>query len=258
MSQSTEIKDTAATPNSTMTRDSNADSNLRRLGLPQSSGGLSNLGFLTAGVFTASTSQTMDQASVNGFGFSLDCTGGSRNFNLMAASGCPGEVIFVRKSDSSVNTLVIVRNGSDTIGNVAGSLTIYAQNENYYMQSDGVSNWVIIDHYSATPNAGTVIADPGNAGAISVLRSGFCGLTSTGSDTRTLAAPPFLGQEITLGHVVDGGSVVITVASAINQTGNNTITMASVRAFIILRSVLTGVTKVWCVVASDGASLSTV
>lgn len=258
MSQTTVIKDTAATPNSDMSRDSNGDSNLRRLGLPQASGGLSNLGFLTAGVFTSSTSQTMDQASINGFSFSLDCTGGSRNQNLMAASGCPGEIIFVRKSDSSVNTLVIVRNGSDTIGNVAGSVTIYAQNEGYLLQSDGVSNWIIIDHYSATPNAGTVIADPGNAGAISVLRSGFCGLTSTGSDTRTLAAPTFLGQEVTLNHVVDGGSVVVTVASPVNSAANNTITMAAVRAFIILRCILTGVTKAWCVVASDGASLSTV
>jgi hypothetical protein len=51
---------------------------------------------------------------------------------------------------------------------------------------------------------------------------------------------------------------VITVASAINQTGNNTITMADVRDYIRLQAIESGSSKVWAVVANDGAALSTV
>lgn len=102
------------------------------------------------------------------------------------------------------------------------------------------------------------IADPGNAGAIPVTASGYCPIVTAGSETRTLAAPTFIGQELLLYIKTDGGTCVITVASEINQTGNNTITMADVRDVIRLIAIESGSNKVWHVVSNDGAALSTV
>lgn len=118
----------------------------------------------------------------------------------------------------------------------------------YHVASTSVTN---------TPLS-NVIADPGNAGAIPVTQSGYVPIVTAGSETRTLAIPTFIGQELLLYIKTDGGTAVITVASAINQTGNNTITMADVRDVIRLVAIESGSNKVWHVVSNDGAALSTV
>lgn len=102
------------------------------------------------------------------------------------------------------------------------------------------------------------IADPGDGEAIPVTESGYVPIVTSGSETRTLAAPSFIGQQLMLYVKTDGGTCVITVASAINQTGNNTITMADVRDVIQLVAIESGANKVWHVVSNDGAALSTV
>lgn len=102
------------------------------------------------------------------------------------------------------------------------------------------------------------IADPGDAGAIPVIRSGNAALTSAGAETRTLAAPGSVGLTLDITHDVDGGSIAITVASAINQAGNNTITMAEAADYIRLVSTQVGGVAVWRVAANDGAALTTV
>lgn len=103
-----------------------------------------------------------------------------------------------------------------------------------------------------------LIADPGDGQAIPVTRSGVCAITTAGSETRTLAAPSFIGQRLALVIDVDGGTCVVTVASLVNQTGDNTITMAEVKDFIELLAVQIGGAKLWRVVVADGAALSTV
>lgn len=104
-----------------------------------------------------------------------------------------------------------------------------------------------------------VIADPGNTDkAIPVTASGTCSLVSTGSDTRTLAAPTFAGQQLQLTHKTDGGSVVITCATTVNQTGNNTITMSAAGDSILLVARYIGTNLRWSAVYVDGAALSTV
>lgn len=105
-----------------------------------------------------------------------------------------------------------------------------------------------------------VIADPGDAGAIPVAASGGLYITSTeaGGETRTLADPTLNGQTLDITLDVDGGTVVITAASAINATGNNTITLADAGDFIRLTAVQIGGDLVWRVVANYGAALSTV
>jgi hypothetical protein len=105
----------------------------------------------------------------------------------------------------------------------------------------------------------TVIADPGDGGAIPVTKSGTCALTTTGvDDTRTLAIPTFAGQVLDISLDVDAGDAVITVAAAVNQTGNNTLTGADAGDHIRLVGVQVAGALVWRVAANDGWALSTV
>jgi hypothetical protein len=50
---------------------------------------------------------------------------------------------------------------------------------------------------------------------------------------------------------------VITAAAAINQTGNDTITINAAGDFILLVGIEEDAAKVWRVVASDGVTLTT-
>ena len=113
------------------------------------------------------------------------------------------------------------------------------------------------------------ITDPGDDGALPVA-SGSCAIVTAGAEIRTLAIPTRSGMEITLFFQTDGGDAVITVASAINVVGNNTITFAAAGDSITLRSVYTGTAWAWRVAWNDitgadsggtsdiGAGLSTV
>lgn len=99
------------------------------------------------------------------------------------------------------------------------------------------------------------IADPGNAGAIAVTANGVCNLTSTGAETRTLAIPTFQGQRLNLCMNVDGGDIVITVASAFNQATNTTITMNDAGDSAELVGVLIASALRWRLVYNDGCTL---
>ena len=102
------------------------------------------------------------------------------------------------------------------------------------------------------------IADPGDAGAIPVAASGHCLLTTADAETRTLADPTSDGQELLIALDTDGGDCVITAASAINQTGNNTITLDDAGDVIRLVAIEVGANKRWRVVVNDGCTLATV
>jgi len=113
----------------------------------------------------------------------------------------------------------------------------------------------ILDIAQSTSNA---VADPGNAGAIAVTASGAVQIVTTGAETRTLAAPSFLGQVLEICFKTDGGDAVITCATTVNQTGNNTITLNDAGDCVTLIAKQNGANIRWSVLANDGASLSTV
>jgi hypothetical protein len=102
------------------------------------------------------------------------------------------------------------------------------------------------------------IADPGDAGAIPVTSSGYCPLVTGGAETRTLAAPSFIGQELELYLKTDGGDCVVTCATGLNQTGNNTATFGDAGDLLLLRAVESGANIRWRVVANDTVALATV
>ena len=104
-----------------------------------------------------------------------------------------------------------------------------------------------------------LIADPGDGGAIPVIRSGHVPITTTGvDDTRTLAIPTLAGQKLVIGLDVDAGDAVITVAAAINAAGNNTITIAAAGGYLTLEGIQVAGALVWRVGSNNGAALSTV
>lgn len=102
------------------------------------------------------------------------------------------------------------------------------------------------------------ITDPGDAGAIPVDRSGHVNLVTAGAETRTLAAPSYMGQQLLLGFKTDGGDCVITCATTVNQTGNNTLTAADAGDAIELVAVYSGANLRWRVRSNDGVALTTV
>ena len=108
------------------------------------------------------------------------------------------------------------------------------------------------------PKAAVVIADPGDAAAIPVTRSADVALTSGGAETRTIAIPALAGITLAVSLDVDGGDVTVTVAAAINQTGNNTIVMGDAGDVFLLKSVQVAGALIWKLVVNDGCALSTV
>lgn len=105
---------------------------------------------------------------------------------------------------------------------------------------------------------GTNLTDPGDAGAIPVTKSGSVPIVTAAAETRTLAIPTAIGQTLTIFFKTDGGDCVVTVASAINAAGNNTITLNDANDSITLIGVHNGTALAWRVLVNDGASLSTV
>jgi hypothetical protein len=214
-------------------------------------------GHLKLGVVGGSTggaaNVTIDETTNNGFLYTRDSTSAIRTVTFESASTVSGKLVAVKKCDSSANAVHGKFNGSET-GDGANTFDLYDQYETNLWMSDA-SGWQLVGQVRPEPLQ-RIIADPGNAGAIPVTRSGRCALTSTGADTRTLAIPSFVGQQLLLIHAVDGGSVAITAASAINIAGNTIMTATAVRAWILLTASLTGSTKVWTVTATDGFTLS--
>lgn len=142
-------------------------------------------------------------------------------------------------------------------------------NDSVTVDNDGGTNAVVAGRCLAIETGGVwvevpgdeddgVIADPGDAGAIAVDKSGVCAITTEGAETRTLAIPTKVGQQLALVLDVDGGNAVVTVASAINQTGNNTITMGDAGDTVVLTGVQVAGTLAWRLVVNDGTALSTV
>jgi predicted RecA/RadA family phage recombinase len=102
------------------------------------------------------------------------------------------------------------------------------------------------------------IADPGASGAIPVTSSGYVDLVTAGAETRTLAAPSFKGQGLLLSFKTKVGNCVITCASTVNATGNNTITLSAAGQAVKMIAKTSGANILWAVDMNDGAALSTV
>lgn len=199
---------------------------------------------LKGAVGTATISATTTLTNRDAYVLRL-ATNSSTTRTLVLPPYDDGRIAVVVNTGSSGNIAV-----TDAAGNAVITVT---PKQRVVLMADGTAWLEVIGP------AMVRIADPGNAGAIPVTYSGVCAITTGASgETRTLAAPSFVGQRITLTHDVDGGGdAVITSAVAINRTGNNTITFADAGRWIDLVGAQVAGALVWRAVGSD-AALSTV
>lgn len=106
----------------------------------------------------------------------------------------------------------------------------------------------IVTNYGVRPPA--IIPDPGDAGAINPI-SGSCAIVSAGAETRSLAIPTRLNEELTIFFQTDGGDVTITVDTSIDLAGEDTITLSAAGESITLRSAWNGSAFCWRVAWND-------
>lgn len=109
----------------------------------------------------------------------------------------------------------------------------------------------------ATSGTAWALADPGAAGAIPVTTFGNVAMTSAAAEARSLAAPSFVGQILTLSVASYVGDITVTSGSgAINQAGNTIMTFGSATDSITLIAANVGGVKRWRILANDGVALS--
>jgi len=150
---------------------------------------------------------------------------------------------------------------TDVATHIADAAAAHAASAISVLDSDGFTDQDEVEAALAEilSHVPALIADPGDGGAIPVTRSGTCALTTTGGgETRTLAIPTLEGQKLSISFDVDGGDAVITVTGGLNQTGNDTITLADAGDHILLEGVQVAGALVWRLVANDGGALTTV
>lgn len=103
------------------------------------------------------------------------------------------------------------------------------------------------------------VPDPGDGGVIGPSTDATVRLVSTqgAGETRTLLDPRYEGQALDLFFETDGGEVVITADSAVNQTGNTILTFADGGDHLRLVGARDGSGgAAWRVFANDGVALS--
>lgn len=183
-----------------------------------------------------------------------------------------GSFEFVKDSSnlSSVFTAVYWDEDGDPVGGTAGTgaltstssgnIFVGYNNETAGAGVGSVSTTMIRPPATVTVAGAltTAIADPGASGAIPVTVSGYVPIVTAGSETRTLAAPTFIGQELLIYMKTDGGNCVITCSTTLNETGNNTITFADTGDCVRLICIEDGADKRWRLTQADGHTLSTV
>ena len=114
-------------------------------------------------------------------------------------------------------------------------------------------------YYPESTTGLDTLADPGDGEAITPLVSSYVQLVTAGAETRTLSDPVSAGQLLTITMLTDGGDGVVTAASAVNQTGNNTLTFGAILDTITLVGIADGASSYrWSVVGNDGVALTTV
>lgn len=176
----------------------------------------------------------------------LDPGGASRNVTLEAEATAKGVFREFYNAADAAENLVIKDDAAVTLFTVGPRQCLRTY-------CDGTTWLEVSRSINLTPSD---ITDPGNAGAISVAAPGSVSLVTAGAETRTLAAPIFIGQIIVLYLQTDGGDCVVTVASAINVAGNTVITLNDAGDSCALIAVNNGSALAWRVLENNGCTLS--
>lgn len=167
--------------------------------------------------------------------------------------------IYVAFDNTDLDILSITDDEVIKFGNGTNSfdLWFYGNNATDYLLWDASANSLApVGNASIRMKA---ITDPGNAGAISNVASGYVPIVTAAAETRTLDLPSFVGQELLIYMKTDMGNGVLTVTGAVNEAGNNTVTFSNTGETIRLIGVEQGAGLVWRAAVADPATiLSTV
>lgn len=239
-------------------RTGSGDVAMRQAILSAIAGGSNNAGFTKGGVYSFTGSITIDLNTVNGTFFPGDCTSGAATCNIIGAASEKGLFLVVTKSDSSANTLTVDPNSTETAAGQT-SIVLRRQYESVCLYSDG-TNLQVVAYFAGSTFGGSIrtqITDPGASEAIPVTSSGFVEIVTAGPETRTIAAPTVVGQELLIIFKTKVGNCVITVASTVNSGGNNTVSMTAAGQSILLIGICSGSSLIW-MNANNGTILTTV
>lgn len=171
---------------------------------------------------------------------------------LMRGSTCANTTV-------SNNNVVTTSNSNDGIIENDSANTSYIHDNR--LRSISGTDIVIVGASSRVYNNHLwPITSSANASAIPVAQSTMISITTaSGNETRTLAAPSFIGQELTLYLKTNGGTdCTVTCSSTVNEAGNNTILFNATGESLFIRGVEEGSNFRWRCVVADGATLSTV
>lgn len=217
-------------------------------------------GFVTVGVKADETPAVLGRVYISNAGDDDDGLATATDTDVDANAE------FIAEVATGVWVIYVTPAPGDLATHIADAVGAHAASAISLLDSDGYTDVIeveaaIAELYEADAAQNllipSVIADPGDGGAIPVTRSGNVAITTTGvDDTRTLAIPSFAGQRLVLSLDVDAGDAVITVAAAYNQTGNTILTMADAGDAVELVAVQVAGALVWRLAYNDGAALS--
>jgi hypothetical protein len=213
-------------------------------------------GLVTVDVKTGETPALFDRVYISNDGDANDGLATATNTDIAVNAE------FLYEVQSGVWAIWMGPAPGDVATHIADATAAHAASAISLLDSAGLTSQTEVEAAIAEilVRTGALIADPGDAGAVPVVRSGNCALTSgAGAETRTLAIPAAAGTYLDLSFDVDGGGdITLTAAAAVNQTGNNTLVFSDAGEHIRLAAVQVAGALVWRVVANDGVVLSTV
>lgn len=213
-------------------------------------------GLVTVDVKTGETPALFDRVYISNDGDANDGLATATNTDIDANAE------FIMEVSSGVWLIYVTPAPGDVATHIADAVGAHAASAISLLDAAGLTAQIEVEAAIAEilVRTAALIADPGDAAAIPVVRSGNCALTSgAGAETRTLAIPGAAGETLDLSFDVDGGGdITVTVAAAVNQAGNNTLVFSDAGEHIRLAAVQVAGALVWRVVANDGVVLSTV
>ena len=211
-------------------------------------------GLVTVRVKTGETPALFDRVYVSNAGDANDGMATATNTDEAVNAE------FVAEVQTGVWLIYVNPAPGDIATHIGDALAAHAASAISLLDAGGLTATVNIEtaiaEILARVPATAAIADPGDAGAIAVTRTGSCAITTAGAETRTLAIPSFIGQDLSISCDVYVGDGVITVASAFNQAGNTIITLNTAGDTVALTAVQIGGVLAWRLVVNDGAALS--
>lgn len=114
----------------------------------------------------------------------------------------------------------------------------------------------VLAEIGTVTSLGTEIADPGDGNEIAPASHGHVVLNGVGDETRDLAPPEFVGQELMLTADNPGDSIAVMAPAIINGSGDQIITFTGQAQTIHLRAISIGSSPTWRVLVNDGCTLS--